>query len=56
MQDRLGEVEEVAAVITFLASKDASYVNGADMPVCGGYLAIGPEQRGENSWFNGSQY
>ncbi|XP_067934671.1 3-oxoacyl-[acyl-carrier-protein] reductase FabG-like [Watersipora subatra] len=53
---RLAEVEEVAAVIVFLASRDASYITGSDIPVCGGYLAIGPEQRGENSSFAGTEY
>ena len=35
--------------MTFLASKDASYITGSDIPVCGGYLTVGPEQMGENS-------
>jgi NAD(P)-dependent dehydrogenase (short-subunit alcohol dehydrogenase family) len=33
---RLGEAEEVARVICFLLSDDASYVTGADVPVDGG--------------------
>jgi len=55
MTSRLGEVEEVAAVITFLASKDASYITGANIPVCGGYLAVGPEQMGESSKYAGTE-
>lgn len=44
---RLGEVEEVAGVVTFLASKDANYVNGADIPVDDGFLAMGVVGKGE---------
>lgn len=36
---RLGEPAEVASVIVFLASDDASFVTGAVVPVDGGYLA-----------------
>ena len=36
---RLGEPEEVAKAILFLASDDASFVTGAILPVDGGYLA-----------------
>jgi dihydroanticapsin dehydrogenase len=37
---RLGTAEEVAAVIVFLASQDASYLTGAAVPVDGGSTAI----------------
>lgn len=33
---RIGDASEVASVISFLASEDASYVNGAVIPVDGG--------------------
>lgn len=36
---RIGEPAEVASVIVFLASDDASFVTGAVVPVDGGYLA-----------------
>jgi NAD(P)-dependent dehydrogenase (short-subunit alcohol dehydrogenase family) len=36
---RMGEVDEVANVVTFLASADASFVNGAVVNVDGGGLA-----------------
>src|SRR5687768_3298008 len=36
---RLGEPEEVAKAICFLASDDASFITGAILPVDGGYLA-----------------
>jgi len=36
---RLGKPEEVAKVVTFLASDDASYITGADFRIDGGYLA-----------------
>lgn len=36
---RLGRPEEIAAVASFLASEDASFVNGVVLPVDGGYTA-----------------
>jgi NAD(P)-dependent dehydrogenase (short-subunit alcohol dehydrogenase family) len=39
-QRRLGSADEVAAVIVFLASDDASYLTGAAVPVDGGITAI----------------
>ncbi|MBT7732234.1 glucose 1-dehydrogenase [Rhodospirillaceae bacterium] len=37
---RAGEAIEVAKAVVFLASEDASYITGAELPVDGGYLAI----------------
>jgi NAD(P)-dependent dehydrogenase (short-subunit alcohol dehydrogenase family) len=36
---RLGEPQEVAQAIAFLASDQASFITGAILPVDGGYLA-----------------
>jgi NAD(P)-dependent dehydrogenase (short-subunit alcohol dehydrogenase family) len=41
---RVGDAEEVANVVVFLCSEDASFVTGADWAVDGGYSAMGPEQ------------
>ena len=37
---RLGEPEEIANVITFIASDAASYVSGANIVVDGGWTVI----------------
>lgn len=34
--DRLGKPDDVAAMVAFLASDDASFITGQNMPVCGG--------------------
>ncbi|CAN5922370.1 hypothetical protein BH23ACT10_BH23ACT10_11440 [soil metagenome] len=36
---RLGQPEEVAALIAFLASDDASFMTGSELYVDGGYIA-----------------
>ena len=38
---RYGTVEEIAAVVQFLVSEEASYITGIAMPVDGGFLASG---------------
>jgi NAD(P)-dependent dehydrogenase (short-subunit alcohol dehydrogenase family) len=37
---RLGDPEEIAAVVAFLVSDDASLVNGADVQADGGWAQI----------------
>ena len=39
--NRYGSVDEIAAVVRFLASEEASYITGIAMPVDGGFLASG---------------
>ena len=55
MLRRLAEAEEIARPILFLCSDDASFITGADLPVDGGYLALGTERDGTDSVFEGSR-
>ena len=41
---RVADGEEVANVVAFVAFQAASYVTGGEIPVDGGYSAMGPEQ------------
>ncbi len=48
---RVGRMEEVANVVTFACSDKASWVNGCDLAVDGGFTALGPDQgRGPKYW------
>lgn len=40
---RVANAEEVADAVLFLCSENASFITGADLPVDGGYAALGPE-------------
>lgn len=42
---RVARAEEVANVVVFVASSKASYVNGAEIQVDGGYSVLGPERK-----------
>ncbi len=54
MLRRLAEPVEIARAAMFLLSDDASFVTGVDLPVDGGYLAMGPEGLGETTVNAGS--
>jgi NAD(P)-dependent dehydrogenase (short-subunit alcohol dehydrogenase family) len=54
MLKRCGEVDEVARPVLFLLSDDASFITGADLPVDGGYLSMGPEGLGDSNVVVGS--
>ncbi len=43
---RCVNAEEVADAVLFLCSEHASFISGADLPVDGGYCALGPEGTG----------
>ena len=45
MLGRAGDAEDVARAVLFLCSDEASFITGADIPVDGGYTALGPEQK-----------
>lgn len=46
MPGRIADAEEIAGAVLFLCSDAARFVTGAELPVDGGYLALGPEQTG----------
>ncbi len=54
MYGRLQTPEEMAGIVAFLLSDDASAITGANIDATGGYLSMGPEGRGKDSNFAGS--
>ena len=54
MYGRLQTSEEMAGIVAFLLSDDASAITGANIDATGGYLSMGPEGRGKDSNFAGS--
>ncbi|MDR1287531.1 MAG: SDR family oxidoreductase [Treponema sp.] len=54
MLQRLQEPSEIAAVIAYLLSDDASVITGHDLFADSGYLAMGPEGLGKTANFAGS--
>jgi NAD(P)-dependent dehydrogenase (short-subunit alcohol dehydrogenase family) len=49
---RVGRGEEVARVVAFLCSADASWISGVDVPVDGGFSSLGPDQGvSPRAWF-----
>jgi NAD(P)-dependent dehydrogenase (short-subunit alcohol dehydrogenase family) len=39
LRGKMGRPEEIATAVRFLASDDASFVNGVELPVDGGFSA-----------------
>ena len=55
MLRRCAEPREVARAILFLCSDDASFITGTELPVDGGYLALGSEGLGDIARFAGTE-
>ena len=51
---RMGHPVEVAAPVLFLLSDDASFITGTDLPVDGGYNALGSEGLGSSTKIAGT--
>jgi NAD(P)-dependent dehydrogenase (short-subunit alcohol dehydrogenase family) len=55
MLGRMGHPVEIAGPVLFLLSDDASFITGTDLPVDGGYNALGPEGLGQNTKIAGTR-
>ncbi|MDE1180487.1 SDR family oxidoreductase [Paraburkholderia sp.] len=50
---RVGRGHEIAQVVAFLCSADASWITGVDIPVDGGFSILGPDQGvSPRDWFS----
>jgi NAD(P)-dependent dehydrogenase (short-subunit alcohol dehydrogenase family) len=50
---RVGRGHEIAQVIAFLCSSEASWITGVDIPIDGGFSILGPDQGvSPREWFN----
>jgi NAD(P)-dependent dehydrogenase (short-subunit alcohol dehydrogenase family) len=55
MLQRMGYPVEIAGPVLFLLSDDASFITGTDLPVDGGYRALGPEGLGQATKLAGAR-
>jgi NAD(P)-dependent dehydrogenase (short-subunit alcohol dehydrogenase family) len=55
MLRRMGHPVEIAGPVLFLLSDDASFITGTDLPVDGGYNALGPEGLGQTTKLAGAR-
>lgn len=55
MLRRMGDPIECAGPVLFLLSDDASFITGADLPIDGGFLALGPQGIGKYTSMAGSR-
>lgn len=55
MLRRMGHPVEIAGPVLFLLSDDASFITGTDLPVDGGYNALGPEGLGQTTKIAGAR-
>lgn len=53
---RVGRMEEIANIVAFAASDEASWLNGCDLAADGGFSALGPDQgKGPKHWVERSR-
>lgn len=56
MVKRLGDASEIAAAITFLCSRDASFITAIDLKLDGGSMAMSAERFGDESTLSDRSY